>query len=224
MLGYRAEGIMSGAAELRIVVHGRQTHGAQPWNGIDPIVVASQIVMGLQTIASRQVDARSPIIVTVGSIQGGNRGNIIPDEVVMEGTIRVLDPALTQDVHDRVRRTAERIAESAGTTAEVAIDVYGPVTFNGPELTRRMAPTLERAAGPGGAVVVPPVMPSEDFAYFQERIPGLYFFLGVNADGVSAEEAAPNHSPLFFANEDALPAGVRAMASLAIDYLAGQGE
>jgi len=218
-LGYRAEGMMAGADELHITVRGRQTHGAMPWDGIDPIVVASQIVLGLQTITSRQLDPRSPTVITVGTIHGGVRHNIIPGEVKMTGTIRVLDPENRQNVLDRIRRTAESIAESAGATATVEIEPSGPVTFNDPELTRKMAPTLEWAAGPGMAVELLPVMPSEDFSYFQQRVPGLYFFLGIGDPDLGPGEVAPNHSPHFLVDEDAILVGLRAMSSLALDFL-----
>jgi amidohydrolase len=218
-LGYRAGGIMAGADHLNITVRGRQTHGAMPWNGVDPIVVSAQIVLGLQTITSRQTDARAATVITIGSIHGGVRHNIIPDEVKMTGTIRLLDPESREDVLARVRQTAERIAESAGASATVEIIPYGPVTYNDPELTRRMVPTLTRIAGPGAAVEVLPVMPSEDFSYFQQRVPGMYFFLGIVPPGVDPAAAAPNHSPRFFVDEDAVLVGVRAMASLALDFL-----
>jgi len=220
-IGYRAGGIMAGADELHITVEGRQTHGAMPWSGVDPVVVASQIVLGLQMIPSRQLDSTVPTIISIGSIHGGLRSNIIPDKVEMEGTIRILDPSIREDVLQRIRRTAVSIAESAGAKATVKIIAYAPVTYNDPKLTAMMVPTLRRVAA-SGLIEVPPITPSEDFSYFQQKIPGLYFFLGVNADGVSTGEAAPNHSPLFYVNEDALPLGVYALSSLVIDYLAIQ--
>jgi amidohydrolase len=221
-LMYRAGGTMAGSDTLRIVVKGRQTHAAVPWRGIDPIVVASQIVIGLQTIASRQVDTATPVVISIGKISGGVRYNIIPDEVEMAGTIRVIEPKIHEDVRERVRRTARSIAEAAGATAEVEITPNAIVTYNDPELTRRMVPTLQRAAGAAGAVEAPPLMPAEDFSYYQQRVPGVFFFLGINKEGVPAEEAAPNHSPLFFVNEAALKPGVRAMVGMALDYLTGQ--
>jgi amidohydrolase len=219
-LGYRAGGTMAGADSLSITITGRQTHGAVPWGGIDPIVIAAQVVMGLQTITSRQIDPLSGAsIVTIGSIHGGVRGNIIPDEVKMEGTIRVLQPSVRADLLARVERTVKLIAQSAGATAEVVIDPYAPVTYNDPELTRQMAPTLARVA-PKAAVEIPAVTPSEDFAFFQEKVPGVYFFLGISPPGKA--NPAPNHSPLFFVDEEALPIGVRAMSSMAMDYLVNQ--
>jgi amidohydrolase len=218
IIGYRSGGILAGADQLHIIVEGRQTHGAVPWAGVDPITVASQIVMGLQMIPSRQLNSHSPTIISIGSIHGGLKGNIIPDRVKMEGTIRILDPSIREDVHERIRRTANSIAESADAKATVTIEKYAPVTYNDPSLTAKMLPTLRRIAGPG-LLEVPPKTPSEDFSFFQEKIPGLYFLLGVNARGVEAGQAATNHSPLFYVNEEALPIGVRALSALVIDYL-----
>jgi amidohydrolase len=216
----RAGALMASADGLRIVVRGRQTHGAQPWSGIDPIVVASQIVMGLQTITSRQVDiTAAPAIVTVGAINGGVRNNIIPDSLVMIGTIRAFDTAVRRDIWMRVRRTAESIAQSAGATAVVTIDSGPPVTYNDPALTERMTPTLRRVAGAGKVGTAEAKTTAEDFSRYQERIPGLFFFLGITPPGTDPRTAAPNHSPRFFVDEAAFPVGVRALAHLAVDYL-----
>ena len=221
-LQYRAGPFMASADNLLIVVHGRQTHGAKPWAGVDPIVVASQIVLGLQTVVSRQADlVRAPAIVTIGVIQGGVRFNIIPDSVVMQGTIRALDDAMRTDINARIKRTAEMIAQSAGATATVTIDLGYPVTVNDPGLTERMLPTLQRVAGPERVTEIPPATWSEDFSRYQEKVPGMFFNLGVTPDGVDPATAAPNHSPLFFADEAAFPTGVRALANLAVDYLFG---
>jgi amidohydrolase len=218
-IGYRSGGLMAAADSYSITVKGRQTHGAVPWAGIDPIVVASQIVLGLQTIPSRQLDATlTPSIVTVGSIHGGVRGNIIPDEVELVGTLRTFDPGVRRQIHERVTRTATSIAESAGASAEVDIELGVPVTANDPGLTARMLPTLERVAG-DGLVESPRITGAEDFSFFQERIPGLFFFLGVAPDDPSL--VYPNHSPRFYADERALPIGVRAMTALTLDYLSG---
>ena len=218
-LWYRAGGLMASSDTFRIVVHGRQTHGAVPWGGVDPIAVSAQIVMGLQTIVSRQVDiTNAPAVVTVGRIIGGIRYNIIPDSVVMEGTIRALDPKMQQDIQARVKRTAELIAESAGAEAEVKIENTAPVTFNDPALTEQMTPTLRRIAGDRLFTVRPRTV-AEDFSRFQEKVPGLFFYLGVNQKDADPTKVAENHSPYFFVDEAALPTGVRAMANLAVDYL-----
>ncbi len=220
-INYRPAGALAAADGLEIVVEGVQTHGSAPWMGVDPVTVAAQIIAALQVIPSRQLDiTNAPAVVTIGSIHGGVRGNIIPDKVEMTGTIRTFDTAMREDFHARIRRTAENIGEAAGAKVTVRIDPYAPVTYNDPELTRRMLPTLEWAAGEERVVEAPRITGAEDFAFFQERIPGLYFFLGVNKEGVGFGEAAPNHSPFFFANEDALIVGVRALAGLVVDYQA----
>ena len=219
-LSYRAGSTMASADGLRIVVRGRQTHGAAPWGGVDPIVVAAQIVLGLQTVASRQLPVTlTPSIVTIGSIHGGVRGNIIPDEVEMVGTIRTFDADVRRDIHRRIRRTAEQIAASAGATAEVSIARGYPVTVNDPELTARMVPTLQRVAGDDPVEVQDLMTVAEDFSYFQQEVPGLFFFLGVTPEDQDPATAPVNHSPLFFADERALLTGVRALTNLTLDYL-----
>ncbi len=221
---YRAGGILAASDVLHIVVKGRQTHGAQPWGGVDPIVVSSEIVLALQTITSRQVDlTRGPVVVTVGMIQGGNRYNIIPDSVVLLGTVRTFDEGVRADIKERIRRTAEDVARSAGATATVDFgEGANPVTYNDPALTERMVPTLERVAGPGKLLVTAPWTPAEDFALYQQKVPGMYFFLGVTPADRDTATAPRNHSPFFYADEGALPVGMRAMANLAVDYLSGQ--
>jgi amidohydrolase len=212
--------IMAAAGNFKIIVKGKQTHGSQPWSGVDPIVVASQIVLGLQTIASRQVNvAYLPSVLTVGQIAGGNRSNIIPDSVVMVGTLRTFDDAMRRDIAMRIERTAKDIAHSAGGSAIVQVDAGGLVTANDTTLTDRMLPTLRRAAGENGVAFINPVMGSEDFPEFTRNTPGVFFFLGVTPKGTDLSTVAVNHSPLFFADEGALITGVRAMAGLAVDYL-----
>lgn len=219
-IGIRQGPIMAAAGNFSIIVKGRQTHGSQPWSGVDPIVVASQIVMGLQTIASRQVNvAYLPSVLTVGQIAGGNRSNIIPDSVVMVGTLRTFDDAMRADIAMRIKRTAEDIARSAGATAIVQVDKGGLVTANDTSLTDRMMPTLRRVAA-NGVQVINPVMGSEDFPVFTQQIPGIFFFLGVTPKDKDPATVPVNHSPLFFADEAALITGVRAMTNLATDYLA----
>jgi amidohydrolase len=221
VIGYRAGGLMASADDFRITVRGRQTHGAQPWNGVDPVVVASQIVGGLQTIVSRQVDlTKGAAIVTVGRIDGGTRFNIIPDEVVMRGTIRALDPEIRERIHAAVKRTAENTAAASGATATVEIGgiVQYPVTFNDAALTEQMRRTLERVAGPG-AQVIPPVTISEDFSEYQKIVPGLFVHVGIRRPGASLDDYAPNHSPRFRVDEDGLELGVRTLAHLALDWL-----
>lgn len=216
-LSVRPQGAMAASDGLYIKVVGRQTHGALPWGGVDPIVVASQVVLGLQTVISRQTDlTKAPAVVTLGSINGGVRGNIIPDSVVMVGTIRTFDDAMQDEVHERVRRTAEQIAAASGAEAVVRINKGNPVTFNDADLTRWALPTLERAAGADAVLESAPITGAEDFSLFQKEIPGVYFFLGITPEG---RAPVPNHSPLFYADEAALPVGVRALAGLAVDFL-----
>jgi amidohydrolase len=217
---YRPGPLMAGGDGLRITVRGRQTHGALPWGGVDPVVVASQIVLGLQTVVSRQVDLTvTPAVVTIATINGGVRSNIIPDSVVMTGTIRVFDEAIRQTIRERVKRTAEGIATSAGATADVAITVGAPVTYNDPRLTEQMRPTLERVAGPNRAMVGAVTTTTEDFSLYQQKIPGVFVFLGITPEGVDPATAPRNHSPKFFVDERALPVGVRLLSNLALDYL-----
>jgi amidohydrolase len=219
-LTYRSGAAMAAEDGLRIVVQGRQTHGAIPWGGTDPIVVASEIVLGLQTIISRQVDLPSaPAIITIGTIHGGVRSNIIPDEVEMVGTIRTFDAEMRNDIHERVRTTAMMIARSAGAAAEVGISPGYPVTFNDPNLVARMLPVLQAVVGRSNVLSVPVATGAEDFAYYQQQIPGFYFFLGVTPKDADPRKAAMCHSPHFYADESALVIGVRALAHLAVACL-----
>ncbi len=216
----RPGGLLAAADGLSIIVKGRQTHGSAPWSGVDPIVVSAQIVLGLQTIASRQIDVTTaPGVITVGMIQGGNRGNIIPDSVIMIGTIRTFDPAMRAEIHSRIKRTAEDIAHSAGATAQVTISTGGLITQNDATLLDQMTPTLQRTAGDGGFRIVNPITGSEDFPEFTRDIPGVFFMLGVSPKGSDPKTQPANHSPLFFADEGALPTGVRALANVALEYL-----
>ena len=220
-VGWRSGPMMAAADTFDITVRGRQTHGAAPWAGVDPIVVASQIVLGLQTIVSRQVDITAqPAIVTVGQIEGGVRNNIIPDSARLVGTIRTFDDAMQADIHERVKRTAQRIAEAAGATAEVQIDRGYPVTANHPQLTARMLPTLERVAGKQ-IVELGKITGAEDFTDFQREVPGLFIFLGITPKE-QVGKAPANHSPRFFVDESALITGVRALTHLTADYLFGE--
>jgi amidohydrolase len=221
-IGYRPGAAMAAADILRITVRGRQTHGSAPWAGIDPIVVASQIVLGLQTIVSRQINiSKEPAVVTIGGIDGGNRFNIVPDKVEMVGTVRTFDEALRDDVHRRIRLTAENIAEAAGATAEVVIEKPYAVTINDPALTQRMLPTLRRVAGEQNVILRDRVMGAEDFSFFAQRVPGMFIFLGGSPKGIDLTRVAYNHSPRFYIDESALLLGVRALTHLTLDYMQG---
>jgi amidohydrolase len=218
-VAYRARGAMAASDGLRIVVKGRQTHGSSPWAGVDPVIVSAQIMTALQTIPSRQLDiTRAPSVITIGSIHGGVRGNIIPDQVEMVGTVRTFDDGIRTELLMRLERTATSVAAAAGAQADVHVEPHAAVTWNDPDLTARMLPSLQKAAD-GNVVEGPLIMAAEDFSYYQREIPGLFVMLGVNMDGVSPEHAAPNHSPLFMVNDAALKTGVRTLAMLALDYL-----
>lgn len=219
-IGYRPGATLASADVLRIVVKGRQTHGSAPWGGVDPIVVASQIVLGLQTIVSRQVNiANEPAVVTIGGIDGGIRFNIIPDKVTMVGTVRTFDEALRDDIHMRIRRTAENIAEASGATAEVTIEKPYGVTVNDPALTARMLPTLQRVAGAANVQLRDRLMGAEDFSFFAQKAPGLFLFVGGTPPGLDASKMPYNHSPKFSIDESALKLGVRTLLHLTADYL-----
>ena len=218
-IAVREGGTMASSDSFSIRVQGQQTHGAAPWAGIDPIVVASQIVLGLQTIPSRQLDSTlTPSIVTVGAINGGVRSNIIPDSVEMIGTLRTFDAETRQQIHERVERTAQQIAASAGASVDVNINLGYPVTHNDPALTRRMSATLERVAGEK-FTEANLITGAEDFSYYANEVPGMFFFLGIASD--DPDMVYPNHSPYFYADESALPVGVEAMTALALDFLNG---
>jgi amidohydrolase len=219
-IAYRPGAELAAVDSFRIVVRGKQTHGAYPWLGVDPIVTASQIVLALQTIPSRQLDVSlAPAIITVGAIHGGVRNNIIPDEVEMIGTIRSLDAKMRDEIHTRIKRTAQDIAESAGASAEVTIVNGYPITYNDPALTDRMVPTLRRMTK--DVQVVNPTLGAEDFSFYQQKVPGLFFWLGTRPVNQTAEQAASNHSPRFYVDESGLELGVRAMSHMAVDYLRG---
>jgi amidohydrolase len=216
-IAVREGGTMASSDSFRIRVQGQQTHGAAPWAGIDPIVVAAQIVMGLQTITSRQLDSTlTPSIVTVGAINGGLRSNIIPDYVDMIGTLRTFDAETRRQIHERVERTATQIAASAGASVDVSVSLGYPVTYNDPQLTRTMSATLQRVVGER-LVEASLITGAEDFSYLANEVPGMFFFLGVGADDPAL--VYPNHSPYFYADERALPVGVTAMTALALDFL-----
>jgi amidohydrolase len=216
---YKPEGMLAAADGLGIHVKGRQAHGSTPWAGIDPIAISGQIIVALQNIVSRQIDiTQAPAVVTIGSIEGGNRGNIIPAEVTMTGTIRTLDPDMRKDVHARVRKTVTSIAEAWGADIEVTIDEGYPVTYNDPALTARMSDVLARVSG-GRAMVIKPILGAEDFSFYANQIPGLFIGLGVAEDGKAPGESASNHSPFFYVNDKAMPVGVKALTSLALTWL-----
>ncbi|MBT9392016.1 amidohydrolase [Hymenobacter sp. NST-14] len=219
-LSYRPGGEMASSDVFSIKVKGKSAHGAYPWLAVDPVVTAAQIILGLQTIVSRQAQlTEDAVVLTVGMVHGGVRNNIIPEQVELTGTIRCLNKEMQQKVWAGVRRTAQGIAESAGATAEVDITNYAPITFNDPLLTRRMVASLERAAGPANVRVQKAVTGAEDFAFYQEKVPGLFVFVGGMAKGTDPATTAPHHTAGFVVDESGLTLGVRTLATLAADYL-----
>jgi len=203
-----------------LIVKGQQSHGARPWDGVDPIVVASQIVLGFQTIASRQVDVTlAPSIISVGRISGGVRNNVIPDQVEMEGTIRTFDEQMRRDIHLRMERTARAIAEAAGAEVEFELEIGTPSVNNDPELLARMMPTLQRVSGDNPVNIVTPQTVAEDFAIYARETPGVFLFLGNGPPDVDPTTLAGNHSPFFDMHEPNLEVGVRIFSNLVVDYL-----
>ena len=215
---YRSGPTMAAAERMRITVTGVQTHGALPWGGVDPIVISSQIILSLQTIVSREVDITEvPAVVTIGSIHGGVRNNIIPEEVVMEGTIRTFKQEIKDHIHQSIKDKVEMIASASGAKANVEIfSGIAKVTYNEPSLTDQMLPSLQKVYGKDNVLIRPFVTGAEDFPFFTDHAPGLYFFNGVSED---PSKAYPNHSPYFFADERNLKYGMKSMAQLAADYL-----
>ena len=223
VIGYRSGPTMASSDTFRITVNGRQTHGAMPWRGVDPIVASAQVVLGLQTIISRQVDiAHEPAVLTVGAIKGGVRENIIPESVEMRGTIRTFNESMRDEIHERVRDTAESISRASRATCEVCIRKNYAVTVNDAELTEATVPTLERVAGAARVVVVPKITGSEDFSFYQHCAPGFFYFVGVTPHGQDPKTAPSNHSPLFFIDEPALGVALRSLAQVAVDWLEAQ--
>lgn len=217
---YRPEGTMAAADRFVIKVKGAQTHGSQPWGGVDPIAVSANIIQGLQQVISRQTQlTKQAAVISVGKIKGGVRNNIIPEEVEMIGTIRTLDTDMQDKIHEDIRRTATKIAEASRAIAEVNIERGYPVTYNDPNLTSDMLPTLHRIAGEDNVILSDAVTGAEDFSYYAMEAPGLFLFLGGMPKGKSPVEAAPHHTPDFYIDESGLKLGVRALCHLTIDYM-----
>ena len=211
---------MASSDWFTIKVKGKQTHGSMPWGGIDPIVVGSQIIQGLQTIVSRQEElTKAPVVITVGRINGGVRENIIPEEITMSGTIRTLDSAMQQDVHRRIKITAEKIAEASGAKAEVSISTKTLVTFNTPDLVKKMLPSLEKACGAGNLKETEWKTGAEDFSFYGAKAPAFFFFVGAMPKGMKAADAFPHHTPDFYIDDSRLDVGVKAFCHLVFDYV-----
>jgi amidohydrolase len=225
-MAYRAGAIMAGSDTFRIVVKGKQTHGARPWQGVDPIVIGSQIVLALQTIPSRQIDVtKDPAVLTVGVFNAGNRQNIIPDKAELLGTLRTYDLEMREFMMRRIKETAEAVAKSGGGEAEVDWKAHGYIPLiNNVELTKRMAPTLQRVVGADKLLETPRVTAAEDFSFYAQKVPGLFFFVGITPPEVPLLKAAPNHSPRFRIDEAGLLTGLRALVHLTFDYMNGHGK
>lgn len=217
---YRSEGIMAASDWFTIKVKGKQTHGSQPWGGIDPVAVSAQIINGLQTIVSRQVDlTKNPAVVSVSTINAGIRSNIIPEEAVMTGTIRTLDTSTQRIIHDKIKLTASKIAEASGATAETTIDTKTLVTYNDPTLTKQMIPSFIKAAGEENVVEINAVTGAEDFSYFAEKVPSIFFFIGGKRPGVDPKKVFPHHTPDFWIDESGMKTGIKAFCNLVFDYM-----
>lgn len=216
---YKAGPFMASSDWFTIKIKGKQAHGSAPWNSIDPIVVGTQIIAGLQTIVSRQENiVKAPVVITVGKFHSGVRNNIIPEEAIIDGTIRTLDSNMQKDVHERIRKTAQNIAEASGATAEVSIDTKTLVTVNDSTLTAMMIPSLEKAAGKDKIAYDSWTTGAEDFSYFGTRAPALFFNLGGMPKGMDPAKAAGHHTPDFYIDDSQLDVGVKAFCNLVFDY------
>jgi amidohydrolase len=219
-IALRPGGLMASADRLRIDIQGRQTHASMPWYGVDPVVTAAQVILALQMIVTRQIDSTvTPSVLSIATIHGGVRSNILPDNVTMEGTLRVHDEGVRADIRRRIEKTATAIADAAGASATVEVGEGVPVTYNDPTLTEWGTRSLGHGVGAERVTETRPVMGAEDFSILARVVPGMFFFLGITPPDEDPREAPANHSPLFHIHEPALKYGVRALAYLAIDYL-----
>ncbi len=216
---YKPEAFMASSDWFTIKVKGKQSHGADPWKGIDPIVVSAEIIQNLQTIVSRQMDlTQAPVIITVGKINAGVRPNIIPEEAIMEGTIRTLDSKMQTEVHERIRNTVKSVAAIYGATAEVEITTKTLVTYNDPKLVAQSLPSLVKAAGENGVVPYHWVTGAEDFSYYGTRAPSFFFYLGARDPKLTMDQAPAHHTPDFYIDDSRLDVGVKAFCQLVFDY------
>lgn len=216
---YKSGSVMAASDWFSIKIKGKQTHGSQPWGGIDPIMTASSIIQGLQTIVSRQSElTKAPVVITVGKINSGIRENIIPEELTMAGTIRTLDEAMQKDVHARIKLTVEKIAESFGAKAEVSIDSKTPITYNTPQLVDQMLPSLEKAIGKENLINAEWTTGAEDFAEYRAKAPAFFFFVGGMPKGMNPKEAFPHHTPDFYIDDSRLDVGIKAFANIVFDF------
>lgn len=216
--------LMAASDRFAITVKGRQTHGSRPWGGIDPIATAAEIVTSAQSIVARRTDiAKLPVVVSFGAIHGGIRYNIIPDDVQMIGTIRTFDEGMRQKTFADLKNVAEHVAAAHGATVDAQVpDAPGnPVTYNAPELTARMLPSLNATVGEANVLEPPLQMGAEDFSYYAREVPGLFWFVGATAKGTDPATAPSNHSPEFMLDEGSLDVGLRTMLQATLDFLHG---
>jgi len=225
MIAYREGASMAAADPWKITIKGKQAHGSRPWDSVDPIMVAFQIGNNLQTIVSRKLDLReSPAVISVGSIHGGVRSNIIPDIVELEGTIRTFNSDIRNQIFSEMTKIAENTAEMAGASVELYLPngQNYPVTFNDENLTKRVLPSLKRIVGEEMVYRADRSTGAEDFSFFSQEVPGFYFFLGVNKLDADPFNTPGNHSPYFFIDDSALPVGVKSLTYLTVEYLEGE--
>ena len=216
---YKSGSFMAAADWFTIKVKGKQTHGSTPWTGVDPIAVSSQIINGLQMIVSRQSElTKAPVVITIGKINGGIRENIIPEEMTMAGTIRTLDDQMQKDVHEKIKITAQKIAESMGATAEVSIETKTLVTYNTPELVKQMLPSLEKSIGKDNVYETEWTTGAEDFSYYRLKAPAFFFNVGGMPKGKNVKDSAPHHTPDFFIDDSRLDVGIKAFCNIVFDY------
>ncbi len=216
---YKPGAFMASSDWFSIKIKGKQSHGSQPWKGVDPIVVGSEIISALQTIVSRQSElTKAPVVITVGKFHSGLRNNIIPEEAVLDGTIRTLDKDMQKETHERIRKVATTVATALGATAEVTIDTKTLVTYNDPELVKMMLPSLEKAAGKGNVTERQWVTGAEDFSYFGEKAPAFFIYFGGLPAGANRDNAPPHHTPDFYIDDSKLDVGVRAFCNIVFDY------
>lgn len=220
MIEYRPLGFMAASDWFNIKVTGKQAHGAAPWRGIDPIVVSSQIITGLQTIISRQIElTKDPAVLSVGRFNAGIRENIIPEQAEMAGTIRTFDRDMQKQIHEKIKQVATNIAESAGATAEVTITSMTPVTYNDADVTAMVLPGLERAAGKENVKRINPDTGAEDFGFYVQNVPGFFFFVGACPPDVDATKAPSHHTPDFMMDENSMAIGMKAMLNVTLEYM-----
>lgn len=216
---YKSGSFMASSDWFSIKVKGKQSHGAYPWLGVDPIAAAAQIINGLQMIVSRQSElTKSPVVITVGKINAGVRENIIPEELTMAGTIRTLDSQIQKETHEKIKLTAQKIAESLGATAEVSIETKTLVTYNTPELVKKMLPSLAKAAGNENVIETEWVTGAEDFSFFGTKAPAFFFNVGGMPKGKNVKDTAAHHTPDFYLDDSRLDVGVKAFCNIVFDY------